>query len=170
MLVYRIELKFNTLNDEYKSEYNCNSVGPYCISQKVRQLQKELNLLSFQHGKVTCTTGYHPTPERSDIPCNYYYKYNILYGFKNIKQLLDWFTVFLLELHSSGYHLVVYDVPEQHVYMATHQLVFDINYAKVVEFKSLAIVHHKHFASWIDHRNDYRKNLEQAFKQCELNQ
>lgn len=101
----------------YRVEHAKHGHGPYRSSEMVNEgcvkLSKELmDAFSLDTHPVPCLDGIH------DLDSEEYC------GFESLYQLHDWFGRYLQDLHIAGYHVAVFDVPENTVRKGNKQVVF----------------------------------------------
>lgn len=82
------------------------------------------------------TDSKHPTPNRDGLG---WMEGHEFCGFKSMRSLNRWFNGFHEVLRNEGFKLYIYEVEQQFVRIGRRQVVFSLDYAKLVERKKIKI-------------------------------
>lgn len=123
--VYRVELKFSILDDNFKRTWDSTNIGPYVGAYKVR------NIGGYSMLRLRTSMEFQPVPDEDGM---LNVSYGLLYGFKDIEQFLKWFRDDMAVLDWSGFALAEYEVPEKDIVYGNSQIAFSKENATLIQY------------------------------------
>ena len=114
----------------YRIEHEVEHVGPYCDWQFPGSEQLEAMYLAH-------TDAAHPGPRAEPALAALIDPSDFYFAFESIAQCQRWFGGWFGVLNNTGFILRVYEVPVEHVILATKQCIFRMDEAELVEERSL---------------------------------
>ncbi len=124
-LVYRVELKFSILDEDFKKNWYSTNIGPYVGRLRIQNIGG-YSVLNMQTS-IECQ----PEPEddgMKQVP------YGKVFGFADIEQFCSWFKDDMANLDWSGFALALYEVPDNDVMYGNSQLAFSLSTAKLIKY------------------------------------
>ena len=122
--VYRVELKFSILDDNFKRTWDSTNIGPYVGIYKVR------NIGGYSFLNLRTSMEFQPEP----CDDNMEHVSGKLFGFKDMEQFLSWFRDDMAVLDWSGYALAEYEVPEKDIVYGNSQIAFSKENATLIQY------------------------------------
>ncbi len=124
-LVYRVELKFSILDEDFKKGWDSTNIGPYTGRLRTK------NIGGYSVLNMQTSIHYQPEPEEDGMK---QVPFGKVYGFANIDQFCSWFNDDMARLDWSGFALALYEVPDKDVIYGNSQLAFSLSTAKLIKY------------------------------------
>lgn len=123
--IYRVEMVICPVTGSISRN---NSIGPFNFARYNLARQN-----GFEHVEWLTNIDDQPEPDEDNLK-NFFGQH---FGFSSLQQFYNFFNCDIGRLVCAGFHLVEYELPEEHINYGNSQVSFPIYKAKIVNFHNI---------------------------------